>query len=182
MVKKPSLLIRVVRKVLTYYFLSRIKCWGGGGWVSLAAEISNPKRVMIGKNPVIHSRVWLVVIDGPTGPGLISIGNDVHISRDAIIASAFDITIGNGVTIGPRASIYDNNHNFDDMRLSVMRQGLNGDPVSIGDYAWIGAHAVILPGVSIGKGAVVGAGAVVTKSVPDYAITVGNPAKIIRYR
>ncbi|MCQ2044488.1 transferase hexapeptide (six repeat-containing protein) [Stutzerimonas kunmingensis] len=54
--------------------------------------------------------------------------------------------------------------------------------IYIGSDVWIGRSAIILPGVCIGNGAVVGAGAVVTKDVPSYAIAVGNPAKIIRYR
>jgi hypothetical protein len=52
----------------------------------------------------------------------------------------------------------------------------------LGNDVWIGCHSVILPGVEIGDGAVVGAGAVVTKNVPPYAIVVGVPAKVIRYR
>lgn len=52
----------------------------------------------------------------------------------------------------------------------------------IGSDVWIGANAVILKGITIGNGAIIGAGSVVTKSVPPYAIAVGNPAKIIKYR
>ena len=52
----------------------------------------------------------------------------------------------------------------------------------MGHDVWIGRSAIILPGVSIGDGAVVGAGAVVTKDVPAYAVVVGNPARVIRYR
>ncbi len=52
----------------------------------------------------------------------------------------------------------------------------------IGNDVWIGSNAIILEGITIGDGAIVGAGAVVTKDVPPYAIVVGNPARIIRYR
>lgn len=54
--------------------------------------------------------------------------------------------------------------------------------VSIGHDAWIGHGAVIMPGRSVGIGAVVGAGAIVTRDVPDYAICIGNPGRILRYR
>lgn len=54
--------------------------------------------------------------------------------------------------------------------------------VVIEDDVWIGANSVVLPGVTIGKGAIVGAGSVVTKDVPPYAIVVGNPARVIKYR
>lgn len=55
-------------------------------------------------------------------------------------------------------------------------------PITIGNDVWIGANAVILPGVNIGNGAVIGAGAVVTKDVPDYAVVVGVPGKVLKYR
>lgn len=54
--------------------------------------------------------------------------------------------------------------------------------VFIKNDVWIGANSVIMPGITIGNGAIIGAGAVVTKDVPDYAIVVGVPAKIIKYR
>ena len=53
-------------------------------------------------------------------------------------------------------------------------------PILICKSAWIGAGATILPGVRIGNHAVVGAAAVVTKDVPDYAVVVGNPAKVVK--
>lgn len=54
--------------------------------------------------------------------------------------------------------------------------------LTIGNDVWIGAGAIVLPSVNIGNGAIIGAGAVVTKDVPDYAIVVGVPAKVLRYR
>lgn len=55
-------------------------------------------------------------------------------------------------------------------------------PVSIGNDVWVGCNAIILKGVRINQDAIVGAGAVVTKDVPAYAIVVGNPAKVVKYR
>ena len=60
------------------------------------------------------------------------------------------------------------------------RQNLYHAPIHIGKSAWIGAHATILPNVTIGDNAIVGAGSVVTKDVPDNAIVAGNPARFIR--
>ena len=53
-------------------------------------------------------------------------------------------------------------------------------PVEVGDYAWIGAGATVLPGVRVGHHAVIGASSVVTKDVPDYAVAVGNPARVVK--
>jgi acetyltransferase-like isoleucine patch superfamily enzyme len=54
--------------------------------------------------------------------------------------------------------------------------------VVIGNDVWIGTHAVIMPGITIGDGAVVGAGSIVTKDVPPLAVVVGTPARILRQR
>ena len=54
--------------------------------------------------------------------------------------------------------------------------------VEIKSASWLGDSVIILPGASIGYGAVIGAGSVVTKAIPDFAVAVGNPAKVIKYR
>ena len=58
----------------------------------------------------------------------------------------------------------------------------NKGNIEIGNDVWVGANVVILDGVSIGDGAIIAAGAVVTKDIPPYAIAVGNPARVIKYR
>lgn len=93
------------------------------------------------------------------------------------------VTIGDGVMIGPECFIYTLNHNISRTDIPMFKQGFaEPKPVTIADDVWIGSRVTILPGVHIGTGAVIGAGAVVSKSVPDYAVVVGNPAKIVKYR
>lgn len=89
----------------------------------------------------------------------------------------FSIRTGNNVSIGPEAAILTLGH---DPRSAIFED--RGGDVVIGDRAWIGYRAIVLPGVCIGEGAVVGAGAVVTKNVEPYAIVAGNPARKIGER
>lgn len=89
----------------------------------------------------------------------------------------YPIVIGSDVSIGPEAAILTLGH---DPRSPEFAD--RGGPVSIGDRAWIGYRALVLPGVCIGEGAVVGAGSVVTRDVPPFAIVAGNPARVIGER
>lgn len=91
------------------------------------------------------------------------------------------ITIEDDTMLGPGVQIYVSNHRFDDPDISIIDQGhYDSMPVLLKRGCWIGANAVILPGVTIGENSVVGAGSVVTKSIPDRALAVGNPVKVIR--
>ena len=69
---------------------------------------------------------------------------------------------------------------FDRVKIGNDRQILTCKPIHIKKGAWIGAGASILPGVTVGRYSIVGAGAVVTKNVPDYAVVVGCPAKVVK--
>ena len=72
------------------------------------------------------------------------------------------------------------NHNFADANKRIDEQGVSTNAVTIEDDVWIGANAVILPGVTIGNHCVVAAGAVVTKDVPPHSLVAGVPAKVIK--
>ena len=62
------------------------------------------------------------------------------------------------------------------------KDGVSKGGITIGDDVWIDTNAIILGGVKVGQGAIIGAGAVVTKDIPPYAVVVGNPARIVKYR
>ena len=90
------------------------------------------------------------------------------------------VTIGNHVNLAQGITVTALNHNFENVELRIDEQGVSTNPVAIADDVWIGANAVVLPGVSIGSHSVVAAGAVVTKDVPAHTLVAGVPAKIIR--
>ncbi|MDV2481191.1 acyltransferase [Methanoculleus sp. Wushi-C6] len=92
-----------------------------------------------------------------------------------------NIVIGNDVQIGPKTVIWGRDHGISRDRL-IREQPHVKKAIHIGNDVWIGANVTVLKGVTLGDGAIVGAGSVVTKDVPDYAVVVGNPARIMRYR
>lgn len=104
----------------------------------------------------------------------IKIGKRVFLNSNLLVMARGGITIEDDVQMAANVQILTNNHD------PYERQLLTVKPVLIRKGAWIGAGATILPGISIGKHAIVGAAAVVTKDVPDYAIVVGNPAKVVK--
>lgn len=90
------------------------------------------------------------------------------------------VTIGSHVNLAQGITVTALNHNFEESSKRIDEQGVTTKPVIIGNDIWIGANAVILPGVSIGDHSVVAAGAVVTKDVPPHSLVAGVPAKIIK--
>jgi maltose O-acetyltransferase len=122
--------------------------------------------------------VWEhVQIDGARH---IILGSNVSINRYSILHGDGGITIGDHVLIGPRVTIYSQNHRYSDGTIPIDQQGYVRKPVHIGNNVWIAANAVILPGVDIGDYVVIAAGSIVTNSVPAHSVVAGNPAKVIR--
>lgn len=107
---------------------------------------------------------------------LLQVGERVSFGGVFITLSA-PIEIGNDVMIATGVKILTSTHNYNNNPMWKHRVDR---PIKIGSNVWIGANAIILPGIKIGDYAVVGAGAVVTKHVPDFCVVGGNPAKFIR--
>jgi len=125
--------------------------------------------------------------------GSIEIGNCCYIGGNTKIWAAKKIIIGNRVLIAHNVNIHDNiSHPLDSTerhidQMHIMQKGfreendLREKEIIIGDDVWIGFNATIMKGVTIGRGAIVGACTVVTTDIPDFAVVVGNPARIIKY-
>lgn len=117
----------------------------------------------------------------------INVGDNVNLGvRPTLVAELSKIIIEGDVIFGPEVSIFGGGHNVHEIGVPIpdvhRKRGDEDLGVRIGRDVWVGTRAVILRGVDVGRGAVVAAGAVVTKSVPDYAIVGGNPARVIGFR
>ena len=110
--------------------------------------------------------------------GDVIIGDHTRIGLHNTIIGPVDI--GNHVNLAQGITVTALNHNFSDTNKRIDEQGVSTNPVTIEDDVWIGANAVILPGVTIGEHSVVAAGAVVTKDVPPHSLVAGVPAKVIK--
>ncbi|CAN9301137.1 maltose O-acetyltransferas-like protein [Alternaria alternata] len=110
----------------------------------------------------------------------VRLGNNVFINFNAVFLDTCLTTVGSRTLVGPNVHFYSATHPLDPAVRNGTRGPEMGKEIHIGEDCWIGGNVCILPGVVIGKGSVVGAGSVVTKSVPDFTVVAGNPAKFIR--
>lgn len=111
------------------------------------------------------------------------VGNNVRIGEGCYINARGGLNIGNNVKFGPQVFVWTWDHNYyAPEKLPYDDEVIIDKPITICDNVWIGAKAVLVPGVTIGEGAVVAMGAVVTCDVPPCAVVGGNPAKILKYR
>jgi maltose O-acetyltransferase len=105
------------------------------------------------------------------------LGEGVFMNYGCVLLDVCMIHIGDFTQIGPGVQLYTADHPRD---ASQRRAGIEfGRPIKIGANVWIGGHAIILPGVTIGDNAIIGAGSVVTRDVPSGARVAGNPARVI---
>lgn len=123
----------------------------------------------LGENTMINAPIFVNLANK------VKIGNNVVLMNGFQCMSAGGLIIEDDTKISLNCTIATNNHDFYDRPVITCK------PVHIKKNVWIGVNVTILAGVTIGENAIVGAGAVVTKDVPDNAVVVGSPAKVIKY-
>ncbi len=137
----------------------------------------------LGDDVSLYDHVRLVLGDPEqTAATGLHIGHRVIVNVGAYLSGEGGLVIEDEVLIGAYCQIASAGHLIDGGAVEIWRNPLTHNPVRLESGCWLGAHSVILPGVTLGRGAVVGAGAVVTQSVPPCAIVAGNPARLVRYR
>ena len=168
-------------KLKIYFILMAIKYYVANNIIAkLPIEVvrrayyRNALRIEIGTDTHLSMRL---TITGYPAASNVTIGNNCVINREVYLDGRTGISIGNNVNISFQCCLISlhHDHNLPDFPAI-------GAPVVIHDHAWIGARAIILPGVVIGTGAVVAAGAVVTKNVEAFNVVGGVPARKIGER
>ena len=125
-----------------------------------------------------------IIKDGVTFRGMenIEIGDGCSINQGCFFSGSGTITIGNQVRIAHDCSFHTASHNFSDVYIPITDQGGILKEIRIENDVWIGCHSIVLQGVTIGKGSIIGANSLVNTDIPQNAIAVGSPAKVIRQR
>ncbi|MFD4636646.1 sugar O-acetyltransferase [Lentzea sp. NPDC058436] len=109
----------------------------------------------------------------------IHLGSNSFLNYDAILMDCATITIGDDVSIGPRAQLLTALHPIEDHEARRQRFE-SAAPITIGDNVWLGGGVIVCAGVTIGENSVIGAGSVVTRDIPPRVLAVGNPCKVVR--
>ena len=157
-------------------------------YISDKVSIYNPAKISIGSYVRIDDFCLI-----SAGEGGIEIGSYIHISCYACLIGREKITVHDFVAISIKASILSSTSDYSGETLPTLKEFENSDPnnivtsvislpVVLETHTGIGAHSVILPGVTIGKGTGVGANSVVYENLNEWGIYVGNPVRFIKKR
>lgn len=176
-------------------------------FVGRSVEITHPKHIKCGKNVKFESYSEIhglakeglnfgnnVTIGryteirpssyygvGNLGMGL-EMGDNSSIGPYGFVGCSGKIMIGNNVMIGPRVSLFAENHNFTSEKATIKAQGVSNKGIVIEDDCWIGSGVIILDGVTIGSGSVIGAGTLVNKDIPKNSVVYDKRNRVIRDR
>lgn len=193
-------IIKVFRGFMQKPFFKKSK---GIVFIGSKAKILNKNKIKIGRNNKFEancevqglSKRGLIFGDNVTigsftmirpssyygveiGEGM-AIGDNSSIGPFGYIGCAGQITIGNNVMIGPRVSMFAENHNFQSINKNIKEQGVNQKGIIIEDNCWIGSGVIILDGVKIGRGSIISAGTLVSRDIPPYSKVIDKRDKLI---
>ncbi len=177
----------VIDKIYSKNLSTQFKKCGKGLISEYRVFLRGEKYILLGKDVKLNHDVRIEAWDSYAGkkhrPQIV-IGDRVCINPYTHIGAINKIVIGSRTLIGSGVLITDHSHGRcteEDLKKEPRKRTLySKGKVVIGENVWIGEHAAILPGVTIGDNAIIGANAVVTKDVPANAVVGGNPARIIK--
>ncbi len=189
---------------LRKYFYPRLfKKFGRGVIIGRNVVFRHPRKISLGDNVTIDDNCLLDGRGGTAGePGLI-VENNVLINRNCLVsAKSGSIKLGRRTSVGSNSVIVSMDtvelgeavllaggcyisagaYKIDELIPVMDQEAYTVGPIRIGSNTWLGTRVTVLDGVTIGKNAVIGACALVNRNIPDKAVAVGTPAKVIRMR
>jgi acetyltransferase-like isoleucine patch superfamily enzyme len=174
---------KIRTRLFTLVIFSAFKEFGAGSRISPPFRFYGLNWISLGENVMVHGDCWIQVVPGHgDGKGArLTIKSHAGIGMGAHISAARQVVIEEYVLLGRNVFISDHAHAYEDVVLPIAEQGINRiAPVTIGRETWLGENVVVLPGVNIGKHCVIGANSVVNRSIPDFSVAVGAPARVIK--
>jgi acetyltransferase-like isoleucine patch superfamily enzyme len=146
-------------------------------------ELTGAHRMAFGDDVFIGRDAQIMLGAERAAPGpMIVFGRGTSINRRALIVAVNEIVFGEYVLTAPGIYVADASHEYRNVGVPVTMQGLepSSGRVQIGDHAWLGINVAVVGNISVGRGTVIGANAVVTRSIPDYCVAAGQPARVVR--
>lgn len=183
MIALRSIMRSIFVRLFRFVSARRFKSFGRNVYIYPGADISGEDRIEIGHDVVILDGC-VIAVHKAISPGLVEqtlcIGDGSSIGRRNHIYALHRVELARKVLTASNVYISDCGHNFLDPFIPIIEQPIDAlRPVSIGEGTWIGQGACII-GASVGKNCVIGANSVVLEDIPDYAVAVGAPARVVR--
>jgi acetyltransferase-like isoleucine patch superfamily enzyme len=174
--------IRLRRKLFSLLISGAFAHFGKKAVLMNPIRLGGEERIAIGDHVFIGADSWLQTLpDAENKSVALSIGTGCSFAGACVISAVRSVTLEEHVLLARNVYISDHIHKYVDTHLPVMAQGLDKiQPVLIKRGAWLGQNVVVCPGVTIGAGSVIGANSVVTKSIPDYCVAAGAPARVLK--
>jgi acetyltransferase-like isoleucine patch superfamily enzyme len=160
------------------YDLAEFKHLGAGVVIEPGVLVFHPENIELGDGVYVGH---YTILKGYHNNRMV-IGPGTWIGQQCFLHGAGGIVIGANVGIGPGVKVLTSFHGEDGRTVPIVHSRIETAAVEILSDSDIGVGAILLPGVTIGRGAQIGAGAIVSRSVPDYAVAAGVPARVLRYR
>ena len=191
--------VGIALRSIFYKFL--FKKAGKGVIFGKSVTIRNPHKIVIGNNVIIDENLMLdamvvnnkgnIICDSvyigrnkiiSCKIGYIILNKNANIGFNCEVYSLKKVEIGENVLMAAYTYIIGGGHMSSDVETPFRDQGKHAIGIKIGNNVWLGAKTIVMDGCDIGDNSVIGAGAVVTKSIPDYSVAAGIPAKVIKDR
>lgn len=173
---------RLKNKAFSWAVAGAFASFGRRSVIALPARLDGVGHIRIGEGVFLGPGCWLnaLVLPGREAPE-IAVGDGVSVTGQCVLSAARQIVLEDRVLVARNAYIADHGHAYQDPTQPILAQGVTDvRPVRIRAGAWLGQNVVVCPGVTIGRNAVIGANSVVRSDVPDFAVAVGAPARVVR--